>query len=332
MAASWRDYPKIELHLHLEGAAPPALTRRIAAEKGLSAEGLFNETGGYAWRGFSGFLEAYDAVSAIYETSEDHARLAEAVLLEAASHGVIYCEIFLSPDHVSPGNRADQSAWEEHLAAVAEGAARAGAATGIIARFIPLCVRGLGPDRARRAAEVVARVGGANVVGWGMAGDERMYSASDFAPAFRAAAEAGLRLTAHAGEFGGPESVRAVLDDLRVERVGHGVRAVEDPHLVERLAAEGVTLEVNPGSNIALGVFPHWGAHPLPQLYESGVKVTISTDDPPFFDTDMTREFEMAEKAFGFSKEDFRKITTTALEAAFCDDAARARLKAQLEK
>jgi len=168
------------------------------------------------------------------------------------------------------------------------------------------------------------------VVGWGMAGDERMYAAADFAPAFGLAAEAGLRLTAHAGEFGGPDSVRAALDDLKVERIGHGVRAIEDPALVARLAAEGVTLEVNPGSNIALGVYPDWTAHPLPRLRDAGVKVTISTDDPPFFATDMTREFEMAEAAFGFGRADFIAITEAALQGAFCDEATRQALSARL--
>ncbi len=332
MATNWRESPKIELHLHLEGAAPPALTRRIAAEKARSTAGLFDETGRYAWRGFSEFLHAYDAVAAFYDTPEDQARLTEAALLEAAAHGVIYAEIFLSPDHVSPGDKADPYAWEEHLAAVTEGAAMAEAAAGIIARFIPLCVRGLGPDRARRAVEVVASVGGDNVVGWGMAGDERMHRTADFASAYRLAAEAGLRLTAHAGEFGGPGNVRAVLDDLKVERVGHGVRAIEDPDLVRRLAAEEVTLEVNPGSNVALGVYPNWRAHPLRRLYEAGVNVAISTDDPPFFGTDMTREFEMAERELGFAASDLERVTEMSLAAAFCDDATRMELRRRLAR
>ncbi len=332
MASDWRDFPKLELHLHLEGAAPPALTRQIAAQKGASTDGLFDGAGGYAWDDFTDFLKVYDQVAAFYQAPEASGRLAEAVLSEAAANGVIYMEIFLSPDHVSPAGGADQSAWEEHLAAVTEGAERAEAATGIVARFIPLCVRGLGPERALRAAQVAARAKTERVVGWGMAGDEREYKPVDFAPAFQLAADAGLRLTAHAGEFGGPESVRAALDDLRVERIGHGVRAIEDPSLVERLADEGVTLEVNPGSNVALGVYPDWAAHPLPRLRGAGVKTTISTDDPPFFHTTMTREYDMAEKTFGFGKEVFREIAETALDAAFCDAETKAALKARLDR
>lgn len=331
MASAWRNFPKIELHLHLEGAAPPALTRRVAAEAGVSTEGLFDAQGGYAWDDFSGFLDAYDRVAALYRTPERSARLAEAVLREAAFHGVIYMEIFLSPDHVSPPGGADPVAWGEHLAAVSEGAARAEAEAGIVARFIPLCVRGLGPERALRAAKVATDAPHPRVVGWGMAGDERMFAACDFAPAFRLAAEAGLRLTCHAGEFGGPESVRSALDDLKVERLGHGVRAIEDAALIARLAEEGVTLEVNPGSNIALGVYRGWAAHPLPALRAAGVRATISTDDPPFFATDMTREFEMAEKWFGYDMADFRALTRDALEAAFCDPLTRETLRARLD-
>jgi len=330
LTGGWRDFPKLELHLHLEGAAPPALTRQIAAETGQSTDGLFDGEGGYAWDDFTDFLKVYDRVAAFYQAPEASGRLAEAVLLEAAANGVIYMEIFLSPDHVSPVGGADQIAWGEYLAAVTEGAARAEAAAGIVARFIPLCVRGLGPERARRAAEIAARGKTDRVVGWGMAGDEREYKPADFAPAFQVAAEAGLRLTAHAGEFGGSESVRAVLDDLDVERVGHGVRAVEDPALVERLAEEGVTLEVNPGSNVALGVYPDWAAHPLPRLRDAGVMTTISTDDPPFFRTTMSCEYDMAEKAFGFGKVEFREIAQVALAAAFCDAKTKAALRARL--
>ncbi len=326
----WREFPKIELHLHLEGAAPPNLTRKIAIEKGVSVDGLFDANGTYAWSDFTEFLETYDAVAALYKGPDEAARLTQDVLREASSNGLIYQELFLSPDHASPGELADQGAWGEYLLAVSEAAARVEAETGIVARFIPLCVRGLGPERALRAAEVVANAPHPRVVGWGMAGDERMFRVAEFAPAFQIAAEAGLHLTAHAGEFCGPESVRAVLDELKVSRVGHGVRAVEDPAMVSRLADEGVTLEVNPGSNVSLRVYRDWASHPLPMLREAGVRVTISTDDPPFFGTDMTREFDMAEKRFGFSKAEFREITLNALDATFCDPATREALRARL--
>jgi adenosine deaminase len=318
-AVDWRAEPKVELHLHLEGAAPPALTRALAARKGLA---LGDDP--YAWGDFSGFLGAYDRVSSVYRTAQDERALAEAVLRECAAHGVIYAEITISPDH------AGRHRWAEHLAAIGEGADAAEAATGIVARFIVTCVRRSGPEGAEAVARLALATPDARVVGFGMAGDERLHAPADFARAFAIAREGGLRLTAHAGEFAGPESVRGALDHLRVERVGHGVRAAEDPELVRRLAAEGVTLEVCPGSNVALGVVPSLAAHPIAALDAAGVPVTVSTDDPPFFGTDMTVEYAGLAETFGWGRDKLRALSRTALSAAFCDDATRARLAARL--
>lgn len=328
-AAFWRGAPKVELHLHLEGAAPPALSRAVAARRGVDVAGLFDDAGGYAWAGFAGFLAAYDRVAALYATPEDEAALAEAVLRACAAEGVIYAEVFLSPDHAGAAH-AGFGRWAEHLAAVSAGADAAERATGIVARFIPLCVRHLGPEAAVRAATLAARSAHPRVVGFGMAGDERRFAPADFAPAFAIAREAGLGLTAHAGEFGGPDSVRAALDALGLARIGHGVRAIEDAALTARLAAEGVMLEVCPGSNIALGLWPDRAAHPLRRLRDAGVRVSLSTDDPPFFGADMTREYAGAAASCGWDAGAMRAITADALAAAFCDDALKARLAARL--
>jgi adenosine deaminase len=191
-------------------------------------------------------------------------------------------------------------------------------------------VRHFGVDRVENAAKLATQTPHPWLVGFNLAGDERVGRPADFAPAFARAREAGLRLTAHAGEFAGPDSVRAALDDLGVARIGHGVRAAEDPALVARLAAEGVTLEVCPGSNVALGVYADWAAHPAPALRAAGVRVTLSTDDPPFFATDMTREYAQAARVWGWSAADLRAVARDSLAAAFCDDADRARLAARL--
>ena len=164
-----------------------------------------------------------------------------------------------------------------------------------------------------------------------MGGDESVGRQGDYAWAFDCAREAGLRLTTHAGEWGGPDSICDALDDLKVERIGHGVAAAHDPALMERLAKDGITLEVCPGSNVALGIFPSFAAHPLAKLRDAGVKVTVSTDDPPFFHTSMTREFEEIERAYGWGEADFAGLNQTALAAAFCEDATRDKIKARLE-
>jgi len=250
------------------------------------------------------------------------------VLEQSAASGVIYCETFLSPDFC--GGR-DLEAWRDYLHAIREAAEIAERTNGITLRGIITCIRHFGPDKARETARCAAETAGDWIVGFGIAGDEKAGKTKDFRWSFDAAREAGLRLTAHAGEWGGPESVRAALDDLRVERIGHGVRAIEDPALVDDLTARGIVLEVCPGSNIALGLYPGWRQHPIAQLRERGVKVTVSTDDPPFFHTTMAREYDRLAEAFDWDEGVFRALARTALDAAFCDADTRARILQRLE-
>jgi adenosine deaminase len=250
------------------------------------------------------------------------------VLEQSAASGVVYSECFLSPDFC--GGR-DLSAWREYLAAIREAADRAERDAGITLRGIVTCIRHFGPEKARQSALCAAETAGDFVTGFGIAGDERAGRPKDFAWSFDLAREAGLRLTAHAGEWGGPESVRAALADLKPERIGHGVRAIEDPALVDHLAETGVVLEVCPGSNIALGLYPGWRQHPIARLHERGVRVTVSTDDPPFFHTSMAREYDRLAEAFDWDEGLFRALARSALGAAFCDPATRARIAPRLE-
>lgn len=320
--------PKLELHLHLEGAAPPTFIRGLAREKSMDLSGVFDADGAYAYRDFWDFLKVYEAATQTLQTPGDYARLTAAVLEESAANGVIYCETFLSPDFC--GGR-DPVAWAEYLHAIREAAAAAERGHGIVLRGIVTCIRHFGPDRARETALCAAETAGDWIVGFGIAGDERAGLPRDFAYAFDMAREAGLRLTAHAGEWGGPDSVRAALEDLRVERIGHGVRAIEDPALVADLARRGTVLEVCPGSNVALGLYPKIAAHPVEKLRDAGVRVTISTDDPPFFHTTMEEEYAALADAFGWDEGQFDEIARTALDAAFCDDDTRAALAKRLE-
>ncbi|WP_227284008.1 adenosine deaminase [Boseongicola sp. H5] len=320
--------PKIELHLHLEGAAPPAFIRGLAAEKGLDLRDIFTEDGGYAYRDFTHFLSVYEAATSVLTGPDDFARLTTAVLEESAAHGVIYTEAFLSPDFCGGG---DLGAWREYLAAIREAAARAEASDGIVMRGIVTPIRHFGPERAKPIALCAAETAGEFVTGFGIGGDEMAGKLKDFAWSFDMAREAGLRITAHAGEWGGAGSVWDAINDLGVERVGHGVQAIEDPALVEHLAETGVVLECCPGSNVVLGVFPTWESHPIEKLRDRGVRVTVSTDDPPFFRTTMSREYERLADTFGWDEEIFAQVTRTALEAAFCDEATRETLAKKLE-
>jgi adenosine deaminase len=213
-----------------------------------------------------------------------------------------------------------------------ETAREAEAELGITLRGIITCIRHFGPEKAKPIAVCAAETKGSFITGFGIAGDELIGKPKDYLWAFGCAREAGLRLTAHAGEWGGADSVRDAIRDLNVERIGHGVQAITDLALVDEIAEAGITLECCPGSNVFLGVFPSWRDHPIETLRERGVKVTVSTDDPPFFHTTMTREYDHLADTFGWDEEIFEEITANALAAAFCDEDTKDRVAKKLKK
>lgn len=320
--------PKLELHLHLEGAAPPAFIRGLAAEKHEDISGIFDERGQYAIRDFWHFLKVYEAATSVIRSPEDYRRLTLAVLEESAASGVIYGETFLSPDFC--GGR-DVSAWRDYLAAIEDAATEAQATMGITLRAIVTPIRHFGPEKAKEVAICAAETAGRFVTGFGIAGDEKVLEPEDYIWAFDCAREAGLGITAHAGEWRGPDHIRATLKALHPSRLGHGVRAIEDLALVDELAERGTVLEVCPGSNIFLGLYPDWRRHPIGQLHHRGVKVTVSTDDPPFFRTTMTREWDRLADAFDWDEGVFSTLNKTALDAAFCDRDTKDMIAKKLE-
>ncbi|WP_370315070.1 adenosine deaminase [Roseivivax marinus] len=320
--------PKVELHLHIEGAAPPSFVRGLASEKRTDLSRIFRPDGSYDFRGFVPFLETYEAATSVIKGPEDYARLTRAVLEEQAANGVLYTETFISPDFCGGG---DVDAWTDHVAAIRETADAAERDLGVTLRGIVTCVRHFGPDRARKSARCAAETAGDWIVGFGMGGDENAGEQKDFAWAFDCAREAGLRLTTHAGEWRGPAEVRAAIEDLGVERIGHGVRVIEDPALVDKLVDKGIVLEVCPGSNVALGVYSDLARHPVQRLRAAGVTVTVSTDDPPFFHTTMRDEYRALARTHGWDEAAFADLARTSLDAAFCDAATKDRIAKTLE-
>ncbi|WP_425049641.1 adenosine deaminase [Psychromarinibacter sp. S121] len=322
------DLPKVELHLHLEGGAPPQFIAGLAKEKKLDISGIFKPDGSYDYRDFWHFLEVYEAATSTLQSPDDYKRLTLAVLEESAKNGVIYTESFISPDFC--GGR-DVGAWREYLAAIREAAEEAERTMGITMRGVVTCIRHFGPEKAKETALCAAETAGDWLTGFGMAGDEKKGKPADFAYAFDMAREAGLGITVHAGEWGGAASVRDALDALRPSRIGHGVHAIEDLALVDRLAEDEVVLEVCPGSNVFLGVYPSLAKHPIAELRKRGVKVTVSTDDPPFFHTTMKSEYDRLSETFEWEVDDFRDLARIAANAAFCDEATRTRVLKKLE-
>ena len=317
--------PKAELHCHIEGATPPALAAAQAQRYGIDTSGFIKD-GEYSWQDFTSFVQSYDATANLFRTEEDYALLAETYLTEIAEAGAIYSELIASPDQ---GDAVGIGA-DAYMRGLAEGAERAKAKTGIETRLIVVGIRHFGPDRVVKAAEYAARRPHPLITGFNLAGEERMHQVADFTRAFDIARDAGLGITIHAGELSGAFSVRDALDHVRPSRISHGVRAIEDADLVKRLADEGVVLEVCPGSNISLSVFPDFESHPLRALHEAGVRVTLNSDDPPFFHTSLAREYEIASTVMGFSDDEILGMTRTAIEAAFVDKPTRQTLLSRL--
>ncbi len=319
--------PKAELHVHLEGTADPALIRRLAARNGIDLPtGMLASDHEFDWSDFLHFLQTYDLAASVIRTPQDYRDVTFEYLSACAAEGAIYVELIASPDHATAVGLSDA----EHFAAIAQGIDDARAAHGIEARIVATCLRNRGVEGAEEVARRVVAHRHPYVVGFNMAGDEAGFPPGPFRRAFAIAADGGLGCTVHAGEHAGPESVRGGMELPGITRISHGVRAVEDPALVEQLAERGLVLEVCPGSNVALGVYPSFEQHPLRALHAAGVRVTLGSDDPPYFGTSIGREYENASARMGFGDDELVAMTRDAVHAAFADDALKADLLARL--
>jgi adenosine deaminase len=318
-----------ELHVHLEGTAPPDLIRRLADRNGIPVpDGVFDGPDRFKWVDFLDFLRTYDRAATVIRTAEDYRDVTYEYLVSCARQGAIYVELLVSPDHAQSVGLPPS----EQQAGVAQGIDDARRDAGIEARIVLVAVRNFGVQAAIDIAESHAGERHPYIVGFNLAGDEAGYPPAQFAPAYEIASRAGLGCTVHAGEHAGAGSVREALT-LPVTRLSHGVRAVEDPALVQDIADRGIVLEACPTSNVATQVFPSYEEHPLRRLYEAGVKVTLGSDDPPYFGASIGGEYAVARERLGFGEGELESLTRTAIEASFADDALkRALLKRMTAK
>jgi adenosine deaminase len=315
---------KAELHVHLEGTAPPELIARIARRNGVALpDGMLAQDGRFHYTDFLHFLETYDLAASVIRTSEDYRDITYEYLTGVARDGGIYVELTASPDHAALVGLSD----EQHYGGIAAGIDAARRDHGIDARILVSAVRNFGADRAVRVARRAAERPHPYIVGFALAGDERV-PPTEFAEAFRIAADSGLGCTVHAGEWQGPESIRQALE-LPVTRLDHGVRAIEDPGLVTEIVERGITLNTCPTSNVVLGVYASFAEHPLPQLRAAGARVTLGSDDPPYFGATLGGEYDVCSEHFGWDDQRLQEVTVAALEAAFCDEALRTELLAR---
>jgi aminodeoxyfutalosine deaminase len=314
-------YPKVELHVHLEGTVRAATLLEIARRNdyALPADTVEGLAELYEYRDFEHFIEIWVLTTNALRTRGDFRQVVVDYAAEAASHGAVYIEGIFSPaERVRRG-----VSWEDIFGGYCDGAEEARELHGVEVRLTPDVVRGFPLDECfpvvRHSAEHMER----GVVGVGLGGLEAQYPPEPYAAVFKQAKAAGLGSVPHAGEVAGPESIRGALAALHADRIRHGFRAIEDPELVAELAEREIVLDVSPVSNVRTGAVPSLAEHPLPRLAEAGVRCSISTDDPAMFDTDLTREYEAA-RSIGI---DPRAAFDFGVAGALCDEGTRKRLQ-----
>jgi adenosine deaminase len=321
-----RLLPVAELHLHIEGTLEPELLVGLAARNGtwmptLDVDELRAQ---YQFDSLQSFLDLHYANLRVLKVEQDFYDLASAYLTRAAAAGVRRAEIFFDPQtHLANGVPLEE-VFGGLTAALADGAREHGISADLILCFL----RDLGAD----AADAVLRASlpfRASFIGVGLDSTEVGHRSALFGEVYQLAAAEGLRLVAHAGEEGGPDYVQEALDVLKVERVDHGVRSMEDPELVARLRDQQIPLTVCPLSNVALRVVPALGEHVLPAMLDAGLLATVNSDDPAYFGGYVDANLAAVQREFGFDDKQLARLARNSFDACFAPEADKARWKAE---
>jgi aminodeoxyfutalosine deaminase len=313
-------FPKIELHVHLEGTVRPETLLEIARRNGYelpvdSAEGV---RALYEYRDFAHFIEVFMLTSGALEHEDDFRRIVVGYAAEAGQHGAVYLEAIFS---LGLWRGLDSDVV---FTGVCDGADEARERSGVEIRLTPDIARVYSLDEALQVVRYAVKYRDRGVVGIGLGGPEADHPPEPYAPAFELARAEGLASVPHAGEHAGPGSIRGALDSLSARRIRHGIRAIDDPELVRELADRRVVLDVCPISNVRTGAVPSLARHPLPELVAAGVVCSLSTDDPAMFGTDLSLEYATASE-LGLEPRSFYEA---GLEGALCDEPTRDRLRA----
>jgi len=323
----WTTMPKAELHFHLEGAIPvPVLWELIQHHGGdpiIKSKKQLAEW--FSYRDFAHFMETWTWMNGFLRCYDDFEFAAEAVARHLVAQNIVYVEAFFSPSDFRHHGLEPQGI----ATAIRAGLDRV---EGVEVPLIVDLVRDRGPKGTARTLAAIKEVASdAGVIGVGIGGFELAHPPEQFAAVYDEARQAGFRLTAHAGEEAGPESVWGAIRDLGAERIGHGVRSIDDPNLVAYLVEHQIPLEVCPTSNLRTGVIAHWDQHPVRRLIDAGVMVTINTDDPAMFDATLAGEFENLEQHFGMEEAALKRLSLAVIDASWADDSTRSRLKGDIE-
>ncbi|MCI0632799.1 MAG: adenosine deaminase [Actinobacteria bacterium] len=318
--------PKVDLHVHLEGSMRASTVVELADRYGvLLPEGL--REGRYGFRDFRHFIDEWVAGLRCLRTPEDLRRIAIEFCEDEAAQGVRYAEVSFSlPDH-----RDWLADWDDALLAVIHGLREGEREFGIRCRVYVDVVRGIDLALSRRAMRTAVRHRDDGVIGIGLGGEER-FGPEPYAEIFREAREAGLRSIPHAGETRGPDSIRQAIDALVADRIGHGIRVLEDTELVRQIRDRGIAFDVCPTSNVMTRSVPNLAAHPLPAMLDAGLTCTLASDDPSMFDSPISAEYQVSRRVFGFDDERLAELVRAGIRASFADEESKAELATSIAR
>jgi len=327
-----RRLPKAELHLHLEGTILPATLVELSQRHDALPLTLHDAEALYRFSDFTEFIECFKAVTRRLKEPEDYELIAWRMMQHLHDQGVVHAEVIISVGVIYMWRNFDPRCFEPIFAALERARERAAREFNLSLYWIFDAVRHFTVEEAervfRKAAEM--RTYYPSIIGIGLGGDERQAGSEAFHALYSEAARAGLRLTNHAGETTGPEAIWEALA-IGSERIGHAVSAIDDENLLQELKARSAALELNPTSNVRTGVCPSFAAHPLRQYFDRGLLVTLNSDDPAFFGSDLVNEFLLAHSEQGFTRQELRCLAANSMRASFLPEVEKAAWLAQFD-
>ena len=321
-----RSLPKAELHLHLEGTIEPATLAELIERHDGGPVDPQRMARLYHHKDFGEFLLAFRDITHWLRDPEDYALVLRRMMRSLAEQNVRHAEVYISVGVIHWRGQP----FGEIFDALDRARQEAERETGVSLYWIFDAVRHFGVEPAERVLEEALRYRGRNVIAIGIGGDERRGPAEWFRDTYSRASAAGLRLTAHAGESCGPESITAALDILKAERIGHGLSAQHDPALLHRLRRQQVPIEVCISSNLRTGCCPRLEDHPVRRYFDAGLNLVLNSDDPPMFETTLLREYQIAQDVFGFTDAELRRLAENSFRASFLPETRKQELLAGL--
>jgi adenosine deaminase/aminodeoxyfutalosine deaminase len=313
-----RRLPKAELHLHLEGTILPSTLVELSARHDKQPISLAEAEALYRFTDFTGFLDAFKAVCRLLIGPDDYELVAWRMAEHLAAQGIVHAEVYISVGVIYLWRNHDPAAFEPIFEGLERARKRAALELNLSMYWIFDAVRHFSVEEAERVFLKAAELRPAypSIVAIGLGGDERRTGSEAFRNLYAAAAQAGLRLTNHAGETTGPEAIREALS-IGSERIGHAYSAYKDFYLLEELKERKIPLELNPTSNVRTGVCRSFADHPLRRYFDQGLLVTLNSDDPAFFGSDLENEYRLAHTEQGFTRDELRQLAANSIRASF---------------